>query len=294
MQILITDSGVGGLSICAYAERYLRNHDIGDSVKLTYVNAAPENDFGYNAMSSRSEKLEKFNRFLDIVSDKYSPDLIYVACNTLSVLYPDTAFSKTSRYQVRGIVETGGKYLLHELEQSPQSVAAIFGTVTTIEDGIYSEILQLNGIPKKRIIPQACPSLADVISEDCQGSRAKEKIEKFVAEMINKTELKAENYLAYLACTHYGYRSVYFSSAFEKQGFNVRVLNPNDLVVNDLFSISDRKIAEPGRENRVEVEFITRYKIPVTSLETIAFFLSAVSPKTVQAFKHYSYAPELF
>ena len=74
MHILITDSGVGGLSVCAYAERFLRTHDCDEPVRLTYVNASPENDFGYNSMGSREEKLENFDRFLNIVSDRYSPD----------------------------------------------------------------------------------------------------------------------------------------------------------------------------------------------------------------------------
>ena len=85
MHIIITDSGVGGLSVFAYVERFLRTHGSENPVKLTYVNASPENDFGYNSMGSRKEKLENFDRFLQIVTDTYSPDSIYVACNTLAV-----------------------------------------------------------------------------------------------------------------------------------------------------------------------------------------------------------------
>ena len=52
MHILITDSGVGGLSVCAYAERFVRMHGFKESVRLTFANAAPENDYGYNSMPS--------------------------------------------------------------------------------------------------------------------------------------------------------------------------------------------------------------------------------------------------
>jgi len=294
MHIIITDSGVGGLSVCAYAERYLRTHVIEDQVKLTFINASPENDFGYNSMSSKKEKLENFDRFLQIVSDTYSPDSIYVACNTLSVLYPDTEFSKTGRVPVRGIVETGGNRLLRELEQSPRLIAVIFGTVTTIEEQTFSNFLQHNGVHEERIVRQACPSLADVISEDHQGSSAKDKIEKYVAAAIGKTEEKANSYLAYLACTHYGYRKEYFLSAFEGYGVDVVVLNPNELVIDDLFGKYKPKFTGTRGENDIEVEFITRYRIPETTLETIAFFLDEVSPKMVQAFINYTYAPDLF
>ncbi len=294
MHIIITDSGVGGLSVFAYTERFLRTHGSEYPVKLTYVNASPENDFGYNSMGSRKEKLENFDRFLQIVTDTYSPDSIYVACNTLAVLFPDTRFSKTGRVPVRGIVQTGVNLLLRELERFPRSIATIFGTVTTIEEQTYPMLLQQNGIHEGRIISQACPSLADTISEDRQGMRTKEKIEKYVAVAIGKAQERTTSYLAYLACTHYGYRKEQFSNAFEGHGVDVMVLNPNELVINDLFGEHNLKHTEQQRKNDVEVEFVTRYKIPESALETIAYFLDGVSPKTVQAFKNYTYAPNLF
>ena len=43
-----------------------------------------------------------------------------------------------------------------------------------------------------------------------------------------------------------------------------------------------------------ESRIVTRYRIPETALETIAFFLDDVSPKTVRAFTNYTFAPGLF
>jgi glutamate racemase len=195
---------------------------------------------------------------------------------------------------VRGIVEPGVNRLLRELKRSPQSIVTIFGTVTTTEEGTYPALLQHHGIPEDRIIPQACPSLADTISEDRQGLRAKEKIEKYVAAVIGKAQEETISYLAYLACTHYGYRKGQFSSAFKGHGVDVMVLNPNEFVIDDLFGEHRPKRIGMQRECDVEVEFVTRYKIPETALETIVYFLDNVSPKTVQAFANYTYAPNLF
>ncbi len=294
MHILITDSGVGGLSVCAYAERFLRINGIETPTKLTYVNASPENDFGYNSMASRKEKLENFDRFLHIVSDRYSPDLIYVACNTLSVLLADTKFSKNGRLPVRGIVETGVNRLLRDLRQFPQSIVAIFGTVTTIEEQTYPDLLKQKGIHEARIIAQACPSLADTISEDRQGLDAQEKIKKYVRESIDKSPLPPTHHLTYLACTHYGYRKEFFATAFDEHGIHTQILNPNELVIDDLFGSSERNLTDPRQKSRVDVEFVTRYRIPETALKTITFFLEEISPKTVQAFTNYTYVPELF
>lgn len=294
MHILITDSGVGGLSVCAYAERFVRLQGIVEPVRLTYVNASPENDFGYNSMGSRKEKLEYFDRFLHIVADRYAPDLIYVACNTLSVLLPDTTFAIEERLPVRGIVDSGVDRLVRELDREPRSRVAIFGTVTTIDEGTYPLRLREQGIAPTRIVAQACPSLADTISEDRRGLEVQEKIERYVDEAIEKTDCSNGRHLTYLACTHYGYRKEVFSEVFRHRGIDTEILNPNEFVAVELFG-SIQGIAEGSDvESRVEVEFITRYRIPETALETIAFFLDPVSPKTIEAFTAFTHVPDLF
>jgi glutamate racemase len=294
MHLLITDSGVGGLSVCAFAEEFLRTHGIGESVTMTYVNASPENDFGYNSMASRTEKLENFDRFLHIVAEKYSPDLIYVACNTLSVLMADTVFAKNTTLPLRGIVETGVNRLVREFTRHPDSAVAIFGTQTTIDEQTYPDLLKMNGIEDSRIVAQACPSLADTISEDLRGLSAQAKINEFVGEAVKKSSLPTARHLTYLACTHYGYRKDFFAVAFEEHGLLTQIVNPNETVVEDLFVSSGRSGVIPGQESPVDVEFVTRYRIPETALETISFFLGGIAPRTIKAFTNYTYVPDLF
>ena len=289
MHILFTDSGVGGLSVCAYAEEFLRTNGVSTPTRLTYVNASAENEFGYNALGTKREKLEHFDRFLHIVADKYAPDLIYVACNTLSVLLPETGFFAEGRISVRGIVETGVNRLVHDLAAFPGREVMIFGTVTTIEAQTYSTMLIERGVPEDRIISQACPVVADTISEDRRGLQAGMEIEKCVRTALEKSHTKADSFLAYLACTHYGYRKELFTAAFEKAGMQAEVLNPNEFAIDDLLGNG----GGDSPESTIEVEFVTRYRIPETALETISFFLSDVSPKTIRAFQNYTYAPDL-
>jgi len=290
MHILITDSGVGGLSICAYAEAFLRSNGVTEPTRLTYVNASAENDFGYNALGTRQEKLDHFDHFLHIVADKYAPDLIYVACNTLSVLLPETSFFAKGQIPVNGIVETGVNRLTHELDASPGRNIVIFGTVTTIEAQTYPAMLIKRGIQKQRITSQACPGLCDTISEDLSGRQAGMEIERYVRAALKKSQGKLETCLVYLACTHYGYRKNLFTAAFEKAGVQAEVLDPNEFAIDNLFSKSEPAFPE----GTIEVEFVTRYRIPETALETISFFLGKVSPKTIHAFQNFTYAPDLF
>jgi glutamate racemase len=287
MHIVITDSGVGGLSVCAYAEQFVRVDGFAEPVKLTFANAAPENDYGYNSMPSREVKLETFDRFLRNVTERFAPDAIYVACNTLSVLLRDTLYFRHAAIPVKGIVETGAELLVRELEADPRSVAMIFGTQTTIDAGVYPRILMERGIDASRIVNQACPGLADTISEDRQGSRTKGEIRRWVAAALENRRNAAAPVVAYLACTHYGYRREFFAAAFDEAGIRAKVLNPNERAVDDLFRSG-------GAIHDVEVDFVTRYAIPQPTIEALTWFLSGISPKTVTAMQNFVHLPDLF
>lgn len=293
MHILITDSGVGGLSVCAYAERFVRMEGLSEPVRLTFANAAPENDYGYNSMPSRDEKLRTFDRFLRNVTGRFAPDSIYVACNTLSVLLPDTPFFQTAAIPVKGIVETGAALLLKELEADPRSVAMIFGTQTTIDAGTYPRILEARGIERSRIVSQACPGLADTISEDREGEKTRHEIRRWVAAAIDKSQHADAPVVACLACTHYGYRRELFAAALEEAGIRATVVNPNERAVDDLFGARSG-VGGEGMNRDVEVELVTRYAIPPATIEALTWFLSDISPRTVAAMRSFVHLPDLF
>jgi glutamate racemase len=296
MHILITDSGVGGLSVCAYAERFVRTHGSREPVRLTFANAAPENDYGYNSMPSREVKLQTFDRFLRNVTERYAPDFIYVACNTLSVLLPDTPYFHEAVIPVKGIVETGAELMVRELEADPRTAAMIFGTQTTIDAGAYPRLLEARGVEASRIISQACPGLADTISEDREGVRTRSEIVRWVGAALQKAMEKMQRtdapVVACLACTHYGYRKDLFAGALADAGIRARVVNPNERAVDDLFGTPLDAGAEMNRE--VPVEFVTRYAIPKTTVEALDWFLSDISPRTVAAMKNFVHLPDLF
>jgi len=293
MHILITDSGVGGLSVCAYAERFVRTHGFTEPVRLTFANAAPENDYGYNSMRTREEKLATFDRFLRNVTTRFAPDLIYVACNTLSVLLPDTPYVAGAEIPVKGIVGTATDLMLKELHADPRSVALIFGTQTTIDAGTYPRLLQERGIDASRIVSQACPGLADTISEDREGTKTAAEIRGWVDRAIAQMQTKDAPVVACLACTHYGYRKEVFAAALAEAGIEAQVVNPNESAVDELFPPPSKGAAE-GLHRDVDVSFLTRYAIPAATIEALTWFLSDISPRTVAAMQHFVHEPDLF
>jgi glutamate racemase len=289
MHILITDSGVGGLSVVAYAERFIRTHGFSEPVRLTFANAAPANDYGYNSMPSREEKLATFDRFLRNVTERFVPDSIYVACNTLSVLLPDTRYFANEAIPIEGIVETGAGLLVRALEADPRSVAMIFGTQTTIDAGTYPRLLAERGVEPSRIVSQACPGLADTISEDRKGTKTGAEIRGWVGVALEKMQHAGAPVVACLACTHYGYRKDLFAAAFEEAGIDAIVVNPNESAVDDIFA------QQPGGPNReADVRFVTRYAIPDATVEALTYFLNAISPRTVAAMQNFEHLPDLF
>jgi glutamate racemase len=257
-------------------------------VRLTYVNASPENEFGYNSMASRQEKLDYFDRFLGIVAERFAPDQILIACNTLSVLLPDTGFGRSTRTPVCGIVEAGITRLLNEIGTDRNGAIVIFGTPTTIDEQTYSSRLIESGIEVQRIVNQSCPGLADIISEDLDGASAEAEISRYVRSALDRVVSPARATVACLACTHYGYRKSMFSIAFAAAGHTTRVLNPNEFIVDDMLG------PRTGDCHELEVEFVTRYRIPETALKTITFFLGNTAPATVRAFRNFTHVSDLF
>jgi glutamate racemase len=294
MHILITDSGVGGLSVCAYAERFVRTHGFREPVRLTFANAAPANDYGYNSMRTREEKLATFDRFLRNVADRFAPDLIYVACNTLSVLLPDTPYAASAAIPVRGIVETAANLLVRTLDANPRSVAMIFGTQTTIDAGAYPRLLEARGIAPARIVSQACPGLADTISEDREGTKTTAEIRGWVDTAIAKMQQPEASVVACLACTHYGYRKDVFAAALADAGIDATVINPNESAVGDLFPPQPGSASDERSFREVDVQFVTRYAIPAATIEALTWFLSDLAPRTIAAMQHFVHAPDLF
>ena len=124
MRIGITDSGVGGLSVCAELEVLLRRAPLDTDVEIVYLNAALRDDYAYNAMPDRETKLRTFARFLENAYRRYRPDHLYIACNSLSVLFRDPFFDPQRRVPVRGIVRTGIEAMRSALANQPDAAVA--------------------------------------------------------------------------------------------------------------------------------------------------------------------------
>jgi glutamate racemase len=169
-------------------------------------------------------------------------------------------------------------------------VAIIFATQGTIDAGTYPRMLEARGVAAGRIIGQACPGLADTISEDREGAKTRQEIRRWVSTALEKLADRSVPVVASLSCTHYGYRKAEFEAAFAEAGVRATVVNPNESAVGEIFPAA---VPSPSHRD-VDVAFVTRYRIPDTAVEALTWFLSDVSPRTVAAMQNFEHVPDLF
>ena len=183
--IAVLDSGLGGLSICAELERKLQAQPLFRQVCLVYFNVWPEQERGYNSLENISERVRVFNRALKGVSS-YNPDLIMIACNTLSVIYKRTRFSRHTAIPVLDIVGFGVDLIYDGLIDNPDSQTLILGTRTTISENVHRRLLVQKGIDDRRIVTQACHGVATEIEKNPQGAAAAGLIGGYMREAASK------------------------------------------------------------------------------------------------------------
>ena len=294
MKIAITESGVGGLSVCAALEGALHRAPRDLDIEVLYLNAALADDYSYNSMATRQEKLQTFGNFLHAAMDHYTPDLLFIACNTLSVLFEDPFYDAFRDHAVLGIVDTGAAELLEAHRQSPAADIIVFATETTIAENGYGSRLAEAGVPAGQVVQQACPGLPDAISNDVSGAQARALLADYIPTALARFEQPPQQVLAFLGCTHYGYQAPLFSAGLGSKVKSIRVINPNvaaaDLIV-DILSSDD--MAQAGRGQR-EFRVISRYAIPEKPMQSLPIYLGDQAPATLEALRNFTHRPGLF
>jgi glutamate racemase len=294
MRVAITDSGVGGLAVCADVEARLRRRASVAGVELLYLNAALEDDYSYNSMPTREERLRTFDNFLHAAVTRFAPDFLFIACNTLSVLFRDPWFDAHRHVPILGIVEVGARELQRAVESDPDAAMILFATPTTIEEGVYAERLRAMGVPPERLAEQACPGLPDAISNDAGGTLASALLQRFVPEALAQFPRPPERVAAFLGCTHYGYQADLFDQELTRSVRQVRILNPNrraGRMITDTIEQRARGTQPARGAETLSVRFISRYAVPEAPLRSLPHYLGKQAPATVAALLNFEHDP---
>ena len=290
--IVVTDSGLGGLSVVADAAKKFSQHPVFRKVDLVFVNALFSDAGGYNSLKTRDEKLRVFSNALESMQDRYAPDIILVACNTLSVLIPDTAFVHSSAVPVVGIVEDGVEQIAEQLRTSPAARNIIFATQTTVDEGAHKSGLLDLGFGDQQVITEACPQLTLYIEQGYDSMDTELLIDAYVDEALSRLGSTDGPLSVSFNCTHFGYSLDFWVKAFASRGVEVAAfLDPNTRMVDFLLP-ADLQQRFPGAE--ISVRVVSMIDIPEQSRDSIGRWLHGVSPVTETALQHYEHVPDLF
>jgi glutamate racemase len=290
--IVVTDSGLGGLSVAADLAARLPASGIVQSARIVFVNAEPDVALGYNDMRFEADKVRVFDGALAAMETRYKPDLILIACNTLSVVYPGTEHAKKGGTETVEIVGLGADLIRKELAAKPDATALVFATKTTIESGAHKKLLVGKGVSADHVVGEPCHRLAGAIERGAASEETIAYVKKFVAEALDKRPDKTGPIVASLNCTHYGYVKPLWEQAFAAAGYpGVKVLDPNALM-------TDLVLKEGGAKRfpstAVTVEVVSKVPIDEATRANLGALLRTVSPQTADALGAYRRDPGLF
>ena len=226
------------------------------------------------------------------MESRYRPDIILVACNTLSVLYDRSEHAKAKTTETVTIVGMGADLISRTLKEKPGATAVIFGTKTTIESGAYPRLLEEKGVPADRIVSEACHRLAGSIERGASSRETAAYVETFVKEALAKLPPTPGPLVASLNCTHYGYAMDLWKKTFAGLGYpGVTILDPNPLMAGLVL-----REGGPKRypSTSVTVEVVSKVKIGADVQQSLGTLLRTVSPSTADALANYTYDPALF
>lgn len=290
--ILVTDSGLGGLSVFTDIVLRLSRASAWPCVSMIYFNAWPEQTRGYNHFPDMAYRARVFHNAMMAMA-ACEPDMILIACNTLSVIYPHTDFSGTKRIPVTGIVDHGVDMIEEALNKEPESGVIIFGTPTTAESGIHATALKKRGIGKERIINQGCINLAGKIERNPFGHEVEEMIRQNVLATARKGAKQFKKIFVALCCTHFGY----CKHLFEKQVKDlimdrVEILNPNERMARDVLSV----VPEGQRPFQADIDMriVSRVEWEASRICAYEKLLRPQSLEVVHALRQYELNPDLF
>ena len=289
--VLVTDSGLGGFSIFAEIAARLKSDPIFPEVTLIYYNAWPEQNRGYNSLEDMDERVRVFDQALEGMK-RYRPDIIMIACNTLSVLYRRTAFRRREAIPAIDIVRFGVDMVYEHLSAKADGTAVIMGTVTTIVSDVHRSRLIEKGISRDRLVVQPCDQLATQIEKGPCSDAVVQLVHTFTKQAAEKLDQRQANVFAALFCTHFGYCRDLIKEKLEARIREpVTVLDPNQRMAAFLFDSCDSK--RHGR-TAIEMRVVSRIVWDQIKIDAISRIIEKQSVESAEALRSYEHKPDLF
>lgn len=283
-KVVFTDSGLGGLTVMADFVALAKKQ--GVAVDTVFFNAQYSRELGYKKMDSKTQ-IKVFNRVLESIQKKYQPDIIAIACNTLSVVYYQTNFYKNNtNTKVLDIIKVGKSLIQNSKTNTIIEVAM----PTTITSEIYKNEA------KNRIAIASDVQLPDAIENgnDEQVTFMLEEILTQAKTSIKEKELTQEQSSLFLGCTHFPIIMETFFKIATQKGIHLKeILNPNRA-----FSFWVWKELAKGNKAttnlKSSVQVVSRMPFQKEEVSTISKLIERQSKRTAEGLRSYTLDEKLF
>ena len=279
IKIVTTDSGLGGLSVTAELASRLKKEKGIKEAEITFCNCRPSAEKGYNDMENDGQRCQIFSRALYDMYREFEPDIILIACNTLSALYNYTDFARESPVPVMGIIESGVKKIYAVMQAHPKLHMALLGTQITVNSGIHKKHLLSMGIAEERLHYINSQGLQNDIEKGPESEVAVNTIREVVRKVANSIENNI--FGLSLLCTHFGYsHRIFEESAKEFSNFSNIIINPNSNMVDDFLSELPK-----NKFSATEIKVKVRSQVPQMPgmVKTFSDLIKNVSLETAEA-----------
>ena len=282
--IVFTDSGLGGLSVMADFFNNVKNRFLNiDILNIVFFNALQQNGNGYNSMPTSEKKIQTFNAALYSINQRYQPDRIAIACNTLSSIYPKTSFAQTQQITLE-IISCGRSLISEHLQKYPEIPVIVFATPTTIDSAAYT-------FDDKNVLSVSGDNLASLIEFNYMMPELKNKVN----DMFNQIKIilkDKKTFSLFLGCTHYAYIASLFKEAASEFDFTLHmILDPAEKFNNLLL---DTLPVFPDKSPKINLTIESQAEILAEELASISTLLQNKSEELTQKLKNYSRLPETF
>jgi glutamate racemase len=183
-KIAVFDSGFGGLTVLSELRRVLPSANfyyLGDSARAPYGTKGPET-------------IARYGRDCVTFLMRYQPDLIVVACNTVSSI----ALGELSEMSSVPIIGTIEPAIDVAFRRSTRGRFGVLGTRATIASGAYQRGIESRW-PDALVQSVACPLFVPLVEEGLTDHRMTVEAIQMYLQPLREAEIDT----VVLGCTHY-------------------------------------------------------------------------------------------
>ncbi len=292
LTVVLTDSGLGGLSIAAELYERLKSGKNFRRARIIFFNCRPSNTLGFDPMETDEQRHRVFSNALYAMDELFSPDVILIACNTLTVFSHHTPFAQKTAIPMRGVVGHGVDMMAEYLDQNPGAKVVLFGTKTTVRSGMHKRLLIEKGFSKDRFFYQKCRGLANSIEHGATCEQTRSLLAQYTGEAAERLAGHTGQTAAALLCTHFGYSTELFREGMSANNIQIdSILNPNTRMVDSFLK------EFPGGnfpDSLTTIEVFTQSEHPADSKESIGSLTAKISEDAANALCNDCCIPGMF